>query len=106
MGPGSAMPSTLHIMPAARKPISDDLLIDLIPSRIDAIVASLDRRIGQQLDETRSRPHGQALSSTSGDWVAPQNATPGLATSAPAPVCGSIWRICPAVVSPITRALL
>jgi type VI secretion system protein ImpC len=48
-------------MPAAREPISDDLIIDLIPSRIDAIVASLDRRIGRQLDEILHHPTFQAL---------------------------------------------
>lgn len=48
-------------MPAARKPISDDLIIDLIPSRIDAIVAALDRRIGRQLDEILHHPNFQAL---------------------------------------------
>lgn len=36
---------------APRPPLTDDVLIDLIPSRLDALIAALDRRIGAQVDE-------------------------------------------------------
>ena len=41
--------------------MDDDLLIDLIPSRVDALVAALDRRIGAQLDEILHHPTFQRL---------------------------------------------
>src|SRR5262245_15030590 len=49
------------LMPAPHEALSDDLLFDLIPSRLDALVAALDRRIGRQLDEILHHPLFQAL---------------------------------------------